>query len=466
LSEPNPPSGIEKPRTIAAKKTISPARFAAFHILLELHQSSSAHSDDLLQSPRVDALAAQDRHLCTTLVMGVLRWQLFLDGRIAPLLTHKTRLDDPVRIALRLGAFQMLLLDRIPAHAAISESVELTKQAGHRFASGLVNAVLRKLAKAPTLEQDSIRFDPAWAHPAWLVQRWTDTLGPEVAQAICAYNQAPPLACVRIASDAAHDALLSEGFVLGPGEFLRDARRVLSGDLSSSPSLHSGKARIQDEGSQLIAELLALNAAADAIILDCCAAPGGKTAILAERNPHSKIVAMDISATRVARMRRLFQSSPSLATVECHTADATALPASPRYERILCDVPCSGTGTLARNPEIKARLTPDQLLRHQERQIAILQAALQRLKPGGELLYSTCSLEPEENEQVIEAVLDRQPQLRLIPVRQRLEELASAGILHTAGAEILLSKALHGDFLRITPGSVQTDGFFAAILTK
>jgi 16S rRNA (cytosine967-C5)-methyltransferase len=440
---------------------ISPARAAAFQVLLEISRSSSAHSDDLLQSAAVDALSPQDRNLCMALTMGVLRWQLALDARIAPLLTHSSKLDEPVRTALRLGAFQLLLLDRVPAHAAISDSVELTKRAGHRFASGLVNAVLRKLAIAARSP-----IGPAEAHPAWLVQRWSKGYGEEATLGICAYDQQPAESCLRVLTPEAEAALVAQGFATAPGHFLQQARRVLSGDVANSPAVRDGVVRIQDEGSQLIAELLSCTPRAGERVLDCCAAPGGKTAILAQRHPHSSILACDISAARVARMRELLLRAPIPLQIECRVTDAVALPPDERFDRILCDVPCSGTGTLARNPEIKLRLQPDDLVRQHERQMAILQSALRALTPGGELVYSTCSLEPEENEQVIEKVLAMQPGARLMPMKERIEALAKQGIVHQQGVELLLRKAVQGDFLRTIPGILPTDGFFAAILKR
>jgi 16S rRNA (cytosine967-C5)-methyltransferase len=415
----------------------------------------------LLRSSAIDALSPQDRNLCTALTMGVLRWQLLLDERIAPLLTHKTKLDDPVRVALRLAAFQLMFLDRIPAHAAISDSVELTKRTGHRFASGLVNAVLRKLATVATQSADPMR-----AHPAWLMQRWAVFFGDDCAAAICAYDQQPPPASVRLATPDAEASLVAEGIELEAGPFLTDSRRVLSGDVANAHAVRNGLARIQDEGSQLVAELFGASGRQNPSILDCCAAPGGKTAILAERHPHSRLVACDVSCARMERMQAFFKLQSRLSRIECRVADTTQLSAAEQFDLVLCDVPCSGTGTLARNPEIKLRLQPTDLLRQQERQIAILRSSLQAVAPGGELLYSTCSLEPEENEQVIQAVLEGEPRFQIAPVQQRLEQLRSNGTLHAEGATLLLSKGIRGDFLRTTPGILPVDGFFAAILTR
>jgi 16S rRNA (cytosine967-C5)-methyltransferase len=454
------------PTTRTEKKAakVSPARAAAFHILLELARSASAHSDDLLRSDRVNALSSQDRNLCTALVMGTLRWQLALDETIAPLLTHKSKLDEPVRTALRLAAFQLLFFDRIPAHAAISDSVELTKRAGHRFASGLVNAVLRKIAASSEAIKGHITAMSA--HPDWLVQRWTKQFGPENAAAIFKYDQQLPPVHVRLPNPEAETALTAEGITLAASPFLNASRLVVAGDAANSNAVRNGLARIQDEGSQLIAELLGAQADAPAAILDCCAAPGGKTATLAERHASSRVVACDISAARLKKMEELFRPQPALAKIECRLADAALIDGSEQFDLILCDVPCSGTGTLARNPEIKLRLHPDDLSRQQARQVDILRAALKALAPAGRLLYSTCSLEPEEDEQVILAILKADPSVRVLPIQETIENLAADRILHEAGVALLLSQCIRGQFLRTIPGLVAVDGFFAAMLTK
>ena len=453
----------KKPGGAVASK-ISPARQVAFQILRELSASSQAHSDDLLQGPKVEALTPQDRNLCTALVMGVLRWQMGLDAEIAALLEHKSRMDEPVRIALRMGVFQLVLLDRIPAHASISDSVELTKRAGHRFASGLVNAVLRKVSLRAEAVRVSLRSDAA--HPAWLVERWTNYFGAAKAATICDYDQKQPQAVLRIASSAGCEdiegQLRTEGVLLGPAAFLTSARVVLSGVVTSD----SATVRLQDEGSQLVAELLGDASADVTSILDCCAAPGGKTAILAERYPAACAVAWDVSAGRLARMHERFQRATALQRIEFKEADAALEPVVRSYDLVLADVPCSGTGTLSRNPEIKHRLRAEDLQRQQERQVAILTAALRHLAPGGRLLYSTCSLEPEESEHVVERVLAAATGVRVLPVADRLRELLAGGVLHEQGAQHLLENAVQGNFLRTIPGITACDGFFAALLTR
>ena len=439
---------------------VSPARKAAFQILLKI-EGGTAHSDDLLRGSAVTALAPVDRNLATALVLGVLRTQLRLDAALRPLLARPgARLDAEVRIALRLGAYQLLHMDRIPARAAIDESVELTKQSGHRFASGMVNAVLRKLAPASSALRtaDSDRD----AYPAWLTERWARQFGDEAACAICRYGQAQPALSIRLLDATAETELVRAGIQLEPGELLTATRTVLAGDIAATTALRDGLIRIQDEGSQLVGEIAAFVGAKADRILDACAAPGGKTLILGERAPQASITACEASEARFAALcERLSLFS---ARIVCRHADATELREENAYDLVLADVPCSGTGTLGRNPEIRHRLALEDFARQADRQRAILQAAVRALSAGGRVVYSTCSLEPEENDQVTAAIRAEHPALQPVPIGPVLVAMESAGIL-VAGAADRLRGAIGSDgSLRLMPGAFGTDGFFVAVM--
>jgi 16S rRNA (cytosine967-C5)-methyltransferase len=441
---------------------VSPARRVAFAILKTI-EKGKGHSDDLLRGRNVSALTEADRHLTTALVLGVLRWQIDLDGQIRQLLKHpNAKLDAEVLLALRLGAFQLLHMDRIPAHAAIDESVEITKQAGHRFASGMVNAVLRKLAASHSRReaQTPDERDRRRGFPAWMVERWSANFGEEAACGICRYGQSEPHLTIRAVDGDIESELAAEGVSLSPGQLLTSARRVISGDVTGSEAFRAGRVRLQDEGSQLVAEL----APRGGTILDCCAAPGGKTLILAERNPEARIVACESSPQRVAQLRE--RVAPLGDRVDCQLADAAALKDDAAYDVVLADVPCSGTGTLGRNPEIRHRLKREDLERQSERQRTILRAALRVVRPGGRVVYSTCSLEPEENEQVVKAVLSEYKNARLVSLRSRIEELRREGILSASGAEKLLHGITAEGSLRLLPGVFESDGFFVAMIEK
>lgn len=435
---------------------IASARAVAFEILLKI-AITDAHSDDLLRGREVDALSAQDRGLATTLVLGTLRWQMSLDTRVRPLLSRpEAKLAPAVETALRLGAFQLFYLDRVPAHAAIGESVELTKQAGETYAAGMVNAVLRKLARLPraTAEPESIAEE--FAHPQWMVERWKYFYGAEAARAICAYDQQPAPISLRLVHTDAERALADEGVEVAPGEFLTAARRLVSGDVVRGGAFRRGWVRIQDEGSQLVAEL----AGRGSRILDTCAAPGGKTAILAERNPEAEITAVDASRRRLDAMRRNFPGGRIRFVVE----DAAETHFQPDYDLVLCDVPCTGTGTMGRNPEIRFRVNEAEIARQHERQVRILSRALQGLAPDGCLLYSTCSLEPEENEAVVVECLTARSGFHAVPLDEEIARLERNGVLHAEGAKKLRETAIRGGNLRTLPGMHPCDGFFAALI--
>lgn len=423
-------------------RPVAPARKAAFTILQRV-MTSAAHSDDLLHAPAVDALSAADRNLTTTLVLGVLRWQIALDAAIRPLLQRPDAdLHPAALLALRLGVFQLRHLDRIPAHAAISESVELARTEGAPHAAGMVNAVLRRLTReAPPARATLAAETPAeLAHPRWLLQRWRKTFGGKATRALATYDQSEP---------PAH-GLFHESEAL--------------------PAI--------DDGSRLIAELAAAAHPAPKRILDACAAPGGKTMVLAHRHPEAEVVAVDVSERRLARMRTRLDADAATARVRTVLADMSVHPGrmtdvigdaaqretlAGEYDLILCDAPCSGTGTLARNPEIRYRLEERDLPRQAERQAAILRNALTRLAPGGRLVYSTCSMEPEENEAVLQSVL-RESRVHLQPVTPMLSSLHG---LTTEALATLTGSAVTADgALRTIPGVHPCDGFFAAVLRR
>jgi 16S rRNA (cytosine967-C5)-methyltransferase len=257
------------------------------------------------------------------------------------------------------------------------------------------------------------------------------------------------------------DELADAEVVLEPGQLLTNARKVHSGDVTATGAFREGRVRFQDEGSQLVAELASHNAGS---ILDACAAPGGKTLILAERNPRARIVACEASAPRLEQLRKRLAHLGE--RVECRLADATTLTDEAAFDLVLADVPCSGTGTLGRNPEIRHRLSPEDLARQAERQRTILSAALRAVRPGGRVVYSTCSLEPEENEQVVAAVLAATPNARIVSLETRIGELLAGGVLTTTGAERLRGSLTPEGALRLFPGHFQTDGFFIALIER
>jgi 16S rRNA (cytosine967-C5)-methyltransferase len=321
--------------------TISPAREVAFRVLERVHHGG--YASDLLRE-QCEELDSRDAALAGAIVFGCLRYQSQLDFLIAHF-SEKNRFDLEVRIALRMGIYQLRYLDRIPAHAAAAESVDLVKRARKRSAAPLVNAVLRKVNREPVLWPDEAT---ALSAPAWMLERWRGHYGVEIAEGIARAALAEPAVYVN-------------------------------------PST----GRRQDIGSQSIVPLLAIEPGM--LVLDLCAAPGNKTAQALAAG--ARVVACD------RYPRRLAEVFSAAARVVLDAAEP--LPFGVKFDRILIDAPCSGTGTLARNPEIKWRLKPADIVDLQNRQVAILRQALAQAAPGALVVYSTCSLEREENEDVV-----------------------------------------------------------------
>jgi 16S rRNA (cytosine967-C5)-methyltransferase len=300
-----------------------------------------------------------------------------------------------------------------------------------------------------------------------MVERWKRIYGDETARAICRHGQEQPLHAVRLVSADVERELIAAGIRLAPGRLLAAARIVTAGDVTGTEAFRSGRVRIQDEGSQLIAEIAASSTASVQkvkSIIDTCAAPGGKTMILAERNPEAQIVACELSPQRLAALRERVAGFGD--RIECRLADAAALKETARYDLALVDVPCSGTGTLGRNPEIRHRLRVEDLARHAERQKAILRAVAKATRPEGAIVYSTCSLEPEENEDVVEAALAEMSGFRQVRVGGRIDALRDAGIVTEEGAERLRECVTAEGALRLIPGALGTDGFFVVMIEK
>ena len=462
-----------KSKAQTSRPAVSPARAAAFDILLRVERESS-YASELLHSRTYDRLTTVDHSLATELVMGVLRWRSLLDSQIATSSAQPlSKLDAEILTALRLAVYQLGWLSRIPARAAINESVELVKRARKRSAGPFVNAVLRKLAVGVSQVDNSPQhaisdasvetLAASSAHPLWLVERWTHAYGLDSALRICQHDQSIPVTAIRLRRPEAEDQLRTEGIELAPGAFLASARRVRQGDVTKTAAFRAGLCVIQDEASQLVAALVGHGAH----VLDCCAAPGGKTAAIADRNPNTNLSAVELHPHRARLLRKLLSAHDPTSeaggrNISVVAADARNLPFATKFDRVLADVPCSGTGTLSRNPEIKWRLTPEDLADLQARQLAILGSAMAQVAVGGRLIYSSCSLEKEENEDVIEPAPADGSSLRLVDCRSELDRLQQEGELISPD----VSSLTRGPYLRTLPGVHPCDGFFAAILER
>jgi len=427
---------------------VSPARAAAFNVLLRV-ETQDSYAAELLHSNLLARLSSADRALATELVMGVLRWQQQLDGLVEAAAGKSIAKFDPeVKLALRLGTYQLQYLDRIPSRAAVNESVELVKQHGKRSAAPLTNAVLRKISKespAPS-QHNPVDLAAAYSHPAWLVGRWTTIYGEEAARAICEHDQQRPKTTIRVSSNFLIEELSREGISLEPATLINHAWHVTAGDVTATRAYRERRVAIQDEASQLVALLAQGNT-----ILDCCAAPGGKSAIAAEQNPSAFVVSMDLHLHRARLTRTLTGMRDVLA------ADALQPPLNREFDCVIADLPCTGTGTLARNPEIKWRLKPEDIPRLAQLQFEILSSVA---KIGKTIVYSSCSLEPEEGEEVIRRFLSEHGSFRTVPMQAQLQQLCQNGQVRPDAVNSLVK----GDFLRTIPGTHPCDGFFAATL--
>jgi 16S rRNA (cytosine967-C5)-methyltransferase len=349
--------------------------------------------------------------------------------------------------ALRLGAYQLLFL-RVPAHAAVSESVELARMVEPRSA-GFANAVLRRLQReGPPSEPDPVADPRGWltsagSLPAWLAERWCAQLGPGPAVARARALLETPPTHVRLNPRAA-DAeaqLAAAGVRLRP-TVVPGAFEAEDGPLG--PFAERGLLYVQDAGSQLVATL----AASEGLVLDACAAPGGKALLLADRGgPQTRVIAADAALRRLATLVRLC-SRWGATNVFPLAADALRPPFASTFDTVLLDAPCTGLGTLARNPDIRWRLGPGDLARHARRQRALLDVVASLVRPGGRLVYATCSVEPEENEEVVGPFLAAHPEF------EKDEFPSWAVTFRTAG------------YVRLDPTRHRGDAFFAARLRR
>lgn len=368
----------------------------------------------MIHGPLFSDLSAQDRGLATEIVLGTLRRRGVLDAMLSAAISRPlTKLDTEVLTALRLGAYQMRYLDRIPDRAAVSESVELVKRGPKRSAAGLVNAALRKLPARPAPE-----IEAGEALPPWLSERWQRNYGTDAAEKMVVASTTHPTSYLRLSSQTDVQTLVeqlaSEG-VVSESTQLATARRLVSGRVEQTTCWQEGLVRVQDLGAQYIAPMLELEP--HHRLLDLCAAPGGKTAHAASiKGTSTGIIACDLHAHRLRTMRQLGSDTFDLVVLNAEQG----LPFRSKFDRVLVDAPCSGTGTLARNPDIIWKLQPADLPALAELQQRLLTNALTALSPGGIAVYATCSVEPEENTEIVEAVLADSPGWK---VGQRLDRL-------------------------------------------
>jgi 16S rRNA (cytosine967-C5)-methyltransferase len=437
--------------------------------VVERVQRAGAYADLALHHALVQSrMPAADRALATELVYGTLRWRGRLDFLIAQVLDRDlAKLEPMVASALRVGAYQLFFADRIPANAAVDEAVRCVRALGLERATGLVNAVLRRLAKEgdaitlPSLEDDPLgHLVHAGSLPVWLAERWLAALGPEEAARLAAKMNEPAPLTVRVnRARTSREAILPvlrerfpearacrhapDGIVLGR-----------KGDAGQDPAFLAGEISVQDEASQLVVHWL--DPQPGERILDVCAAPGTKTAAIAERlGGEGHVVALDRHARRIRLVGRSLRRLRigGVATAERDATKSLAdLAEDGPFDRVLVDAPCSGLGALRRNPDARWRVRPEDLDSLAKTQRAILESAAAVLRPGGRLVYSTCTVTPEENEEVVRGFLATRASWR---VASRDE--APAGMRELVDDE---------GFMRLWPHRHDMDGFFAVQLVR
>jgi 16S rRNA (cytosine967-C5)-methyltransferase len=377
---------------------ISPARAAAFDILLRI-ETEQAFSSVLLPGYE-DKLPERDRGLCHEITLGTLRQQMYLD-RVIDHLTKGRKLDPDVRVALRIGLYQVIFLDRIPQYSAINESVNLVQRAKKSSAKAFVNAVLRGYTRSPiSLEfSDEVdRFSVETSHPKWLLEKWIAYFGLDATKDLAAKNNAPAPLAFRFTADEGRDLA---GTRIEKSIYV-DACLIAE---TATPELLSaatnGEIYFQDEGSQLVGSAVKIRRGAR--FLDVCAAPGSKTTQVALRaqNTAGLLAAGDVHWPRVEFLREnCRRQGAGEVNVLQYDAESSLPFAENSFDVVLVDAPCSGTGTIRSNPEIRYFFKPEDLAELSSKQLRILKNASKLVRPGGTLIYSTCSLEREENEEV------------------------------------------------------------------
>ena len=423
---------------------ISPARVSAFEVLSKI-ETERAFSSILLPT-HGSRLNDLDRNLCYELTLGVLRKQIYLDRLITELSKNK-KLDSAVAIALRLGIYQLLFLDRIPAYSAINESVELVARARKTSAKGFVNAILRRISKgnveihyADNVDKISVET----SHPRWLIEHWASVFGLKGAFSVAEANNLPPGLTFRLTAKA------SSGRLENPDEWkpCSHVEGCVSVD-RASPSLirlaESGEIYFQDEGSQLVASAIRLGV--NERFLDVCAAPGSKTTMIASGSSDRSalIVAGDLHRRRVGTLQDncITQGVKHVNFVQ-YDASRELPFAEGSFDVVLVDAPCSGTGTIAHNPEIRYFLAHGDFQEFQRKQLSILGNASKMVKPKGRLVYSTCSLERDENEEVCEIFI------------------SNSGLFSSVKPAVPDRFLTSENFARTFPPRDRMDGFFIA----
>lgn len=433
--------------------------------LLEAVEKNQSYSNLLLNHAiEKNQLPSKDIGLLTEMVYGTLQRKMTLDYFLKPFINPSRKLETWVVQLLRVTLYQMVYLDKIPDRAAIYEAVEIAKKRGHKGIASMVNGVLRSVQREglPSLEEidDPIeRLAIETSHPTWLVSRWVEQLGFERAKAMCEINLVAPMQTARVnrtlaTREECMEYLEDEGFDVEASPIIPEAIKCLRGNLAASNTFKNGCLTIQDESSMLVA--YALDVQQDEKILDACAAPGGKTTHLAEKmGDTGEVISLDLHEHKVSLIvsnaKRLGLKNVTARKMDSRQA-GEAFPAE-SFDRILLDAPCSGLGVMRRKPDMKYTKQERDLYQLQTIQQDLLKSVAPLLKKGGILVYSTCTVDKEENQQVINQFLADNPQFEGdLSMKQRMPEAI---------------QPLINDFeLQVLPQDFGSDGFYIACLRK
>lgn len=457
-------TAIHTPRR---RKDAHDAREVALETLIRLETTGAYPKVFLNARLGASAMSDADRDLTRELVRGTIIWRSRIDHVLSWTLNRPLEnLTVAIRNILRLGVYQILFLNHVPAYAAVSESVRLAKQYGHAGTAGLVNALLRRISSLRpdrlipnTGAEPADRIAALWSHPAWMVRRWVDRLGAQDAESLCrANNRIPPVILRHNRTKGPIQALLdrlhAEGVRVRSHPLQEEFLVVEEGrGLFKTATFQGGWVTAQDVSAGLAVCLL--DPQPGETVLDLCAAPGGKTGFIAERmGDRGRVVALDRHA---GRLRRLTESIRRLGlrSVEAHVADALTANPDGGFDRVLVDAPCSGLGVLARRPDVRWRRQETDLQELAKLQAQLLARGAASVRPGGIVVYSTCSTELEENENVAEMFLTAHPEFEVDPARDHFGESCSAGV-PPAIAEAT------GRYVQTWPHHHDCDGAFAA----
>ncbi len=452
----------------AAGKGSATARDVALEALVAVDQNESYAGQALERALRRHAIPRRDRSLATELVYGVQRRLNTLDWALSQVSSRPLAdMTVWIRSDLRLAAYQLLFLDRIPPSAAVNEAVELAKKHGHKGVAGFVNGVLRALLRRqdalpyPDPQQDPVAYLALrHSHPEWLVRRWLERYGFEGTEALLrANNETPPLTVrpnrLRTDREGLVQALTAEGVETEPGRLLPDSVVIKGGPIFEElKAFQDGLFTVQDEGSMLVGQVV--QPAAGMTVLDACAAPGGKSVHLAElMGNQGRVVAVDSHPHKLQLIRdNARRLGTDIVTPKLGDAREVGAGMAAQVAAALVDAPCSGLGVLRRRADSRWRKSPAQIAELHDLQVDILHGVAAAVKPGGVLVYSTCTTEPEENQETVEAFLAGHPEFELQDLRPFLPPALVAEPTAASGWVQLLPH-VHG-----------TDGFFIARMVR